>query len=1027
MDLVQVSNGFGQVLPHKVFALDDAGLPSANLISIQNHEDLLANVRSDNVIQPVASFPIEAILPNGEAGNHFFMAEFTEDLLVDSVLSSSPGLVPSNSFTGTIVVQSVDPQSGTTTTVPGRAFINGYTYGTTPTGSPAVLPLERWVDDAGNAIALGVNSDQFPGLGFPGTEQPFAGQNALISPRTVVFIPDADGMLATHETFPAGIMIHMRIETGVQNTEGRNIARTALASTMAGPDMRTPEIRVSLPPTSVPDIVPGAGDMDVDPMTSIVVIFNEPVQPWSLGDLPINVTPTLSSSISIKFGPPTARVDVPFSVLPVSVFDFSRYELTPAYNFPGEGPVDLQCGVFNRIDVTVNPNLFVDLAGNVNALSASTFFTTGEGPGLVNAPIAPDTIYVARGGANPGISVIDLNGFGQSTGNPTYDPSFNVFQPGWSNFPNNPNVKLQGSVIRPALSVGSCTVNGGSSGVFSLTRDSSLNDLLIRTPVVLNPGDMMLGHSLDQAFNNGPVPFGCQANGGNLCATTGQKLIQVMQGGPNTLIPTYPPPLINNQTLASHTGGENSISFAPHPNPPPLLFPPLCISPFIGGQEPTSIFTVLPLPPAAPPNGLGLRNLLVSGDPLGDPLNGEPPGGLLSPEQNAWMHGPHAPQPVPGACLNYMIRQQIGQFMYVIDRARKELVVFNSNNMLVIDRIQLPDPTDLAMSPNLDYIAISNQSVDLVSFVDTNPTSSTFHQIIQTTVVGRAPRGIVWDPGNEDILVCNELDSTVSIMSAFSLTTRKLLTSQLNRPFDLAITQRQSNFGFLRNVYFAYIMNRTGRLAMFESGPNSVNGWGFDDIIGSASMTFLNPKKIQPDNINVNSGVWVVHEGPFDPLTGSEGGVGIPAVSNLKIESGFTGAIPLSIGSLLIPQFRDLSLAITVSLGGDVISGVPVDIAFDNMRNFGALANHQSLFSAGVPLPNNGKSLVRTVNGLVQNSNEPQFMFVAVPSPSFGSEGLVDVIDIGGGYTITDTNGFLPGTQSISCSNASGMMDYFRQ
>ena len=63
----------------------------------------------------------------------------------------------------------------------------------------------------------------------------------------------------------------------------------------------------------------------------------------------------------------------------------------------------------------------------------------------------------------------------------------------------------------------------------------------------------------------------------------------------------------------------------------------------------------------------------------------------------------------------------------------------------------------------------------------------------------------------------------------------------------------------------------------------------------------------------------------------------------------------------------------------------------------------------------------------VANTCEPQFMFVAVPNPTFGSEGVIDVIDIGGGYTVKDTNAFIPGTQSIPCTNASTLMDYWRE
>ena len=82
-----------------------------------------------------------------------------------------------------------------------------------------------------------------------------------------------------------------------------------------------------------------------------------------------------------------------------------------------------------------------------------------------------------------------------------------------------------------------------------------------------------------------------------------------------------------------------------------------------------------------------------------NPNAGQPPAGLLSPEQNAWFQGPQTPQAVIGACLPYMIRQQVGQFLYVLDRSRNELVIFNSNNMRVIERIEIPDPTSMAMSP----------------------------------------------------------------------------------------------------------------------------------------------------------------------------------------------------------------------------------------------------------------------------------------------------------------------------------------
>ncbi len=688
----------------------------------------------------------------------------------------------------------------------------------------------------------------------------------------------------------------------------------------------------------------------------------------------------------------------------------------------------LACGVFNRVDVTVNSTQIVDLAGNANSLPATTFFETGEGPGLINAPVAPDAIYVAAAGPQPGVSVIDLNGFGQSTGNPTFDPASLMFQEGWSNFSYNPNVRLQGSLLLPALQVGSCTVDGGSAGVFTTTKDSNLDDLLASSPILQGASDMMLGHALDSSFNNAPAPFGCQAGGGNLCALDGRKLFQVMQGGPNTLIPATPL-VLNNPILNTQIGAENVISFAPHPNPPPLQFPPLCVSPYIGGQEPTSIVVVLPPPSTPPPpgyvNGLGLRNLLVPGDPFGNPAGGLPPSGLLSPEQNSWFQGPHAPQAQPSLCTNYLIRQQVGQFLYVVDRVRREVVVFNSNRMTPIERIDVPDPTSLAMSPNLDFLAVSNQSVGLVTFIDINPASSTFHSRVKTTVVGSGPRGIAWEPGNEDILVCNEQDSTLSIISAFSLEVRKTVSSQLNQPFDVVITPRQTGFGFQRNVYFGYILNRNGGCTIYESGPNAVNGWGYDDTIGRAPYNFRQPKSLQVDPLALTSAVWILHEGEINVQTGQSAPAGTGAASHLEILSANLGQLPLPPG--LAPHMRSMTMCVNVSLGTSVLSGIPVDLAFDDQRNYGGLVNFTTSFSAGSALPINGKSLVRVVGGTPANTCEPKYMFVAVPNPTFGSEGVVDVVDIGGGFNRVDVNAFQPGVQSVPMPGVVSLANYFRQ
>jgi hypothetical protein len=627
-----------------------------------------------------------------------------------------------------------------------------------------------------------------------------------------------------------------------------------------------------------------------------------------------------------------------------------------------------------------------------------------------NAPVSPDTIYIGRLGAAPGISVIDLNGFGQSTGNPTFDPVHPSIE-GNTNYPNNPNLHLQGSLLRPPLFGPTSTLDGGSAGVFTLTKDSSLDDRLVHAPAMLSVGDMMLGHALDAKYNDGPAPFGCDASGGNLCAFDGLKVIQVYAAGPHTVAP------LGGRALNVQFGAENAISWAPHPNPPPIISPPLCLSPHLSSQEPTAVDTVIPQP-----FGAGLTNLLVPGDFFGDPSHDVPPTGLLTREQNAFFAGPSLAQPTLLNCNMYDVRQQIGHFLYAIDAAQGQVVVLNSNTMRVLARIPVVDPTELAMAPSLRLLAVTQRSANSVTFIDIDPASVAFHQVVRTTGVGASPSGIAWTPDDEDVIVCNEGASSVSIIAASTLDVRKTVRRGLDRPFAVAITPRQTNFGFFRNTYYAYILDRAGKVSLFESGPSGANGWGFDDIIGQTSFAFARPKAIQPDHIRLTSGVWVVHENQLD-ANGSPTGLQGGAVSNLVLESTTMGAIPLLPGET--PNLRGLSFHIALSVGSDQLSGVPTDIAFDDQRNVGALQDRVGAFGVAAAKIN-GKNLVKQVpGGEPMNTNEPTYMFLPVRGSSSGGE-VIDVVELRTGLRV-DTNPFHPGIQSIPAGGAAVVMDYFRQ
>ncbi len=1015
MAVQEIAHGFGLLVPHSIFVPNANGFPTQQLVTITDLDDLIDNVTLTNPVLPPATWPVGPLLPNGDQGNHFIYARFNQSIDVDSVLDPSPSGQANSGLKGTITVVAIDPVSGSSIPVKGRAFIGGQTYAGGAVGSPPQLTLQPWIvaGPGGSPVANAAvdnNGDGFAdGLGFPGTESVlgFQGQEVLTQPSTFVFVADTDGNLQTHETFPSGRQIKLSVELEVRGANGAQVEDRAVASTTVGPDVVPPEGRVTDPLNT---------SFDVDPLTTVTVEFTEPVQPLSVGPLPSPNPPQISSAITISFGPGAQSVIVPFQALPISALDFSTYTLTPAFNFPGSGPDLFQCGTFNRIQVDINPNQTQDMVLNLNQAAVQTEFFTGEGPGLVNAPVTPDAIYVARTGALPGVSIIDLNGFGASTGDPTFDPN-NVVE-GNSNYPNNPNVLLQGTLMRPPLVVGSCTIDGGSAGVFTLTRDSALEDLLVKPPLITSVGEMMVGRSLDQVFNNGQEPTGCQSGGGNLCAINGLKNVRATVNTQGNLIPATGANA-GGAVVASIPGGSNPVSWGPHPNPPPLVFPPLCLAPFIGGQETSSFENVLP-----PPAGPLLTNLLVPGDPFGNPNLDIPPSGLLSRVQNSFFEGPGVPGQPIGSCAQYQIRQQVGHFLYMIDRARGELVIFNSNRMTVLDRIELPDPTSLAMGPNLNFLAVTNQNADSVSFVDINPGSSTFHRVIKTTIVGRGPRGIAWEPGNEDILVCNEDEGTVTIIAAHDLNIRKVVSGQLTNPFELAVTTRQSNHGFFRNVYFAWILNRDGRVALYESGPDGVNGWGFDDVIGVAPFTFTNPKAIQPDPLNLNSGCWIAHErqiladGSVSPVPGG-------AVSNLVIDATTVGQLALN-SSFGSPQLRDMSFDVRASIGPNQLTGIPVDLAFDDQGNFALLQNFFTPFSAGDPIVLNGKSIARPAGATAQPRNLARFLMVAVPNSTNG-QGAVDVLDLDGGFQRFDTNPFQSGIQSISAPGVLRLGHYFKQ
>jgi hypothetical protein len=999
LDLVQATHGFGQLLPHQIEELDGAGLPTGQRLDVTDLAILQDNLTLAHGVLPVPQLPTGAILPGGSAGNQFLSLRFNGTLDPDSILDSNVAGQANSGLLGSIEVLAVDPITGSVSVVPGRAFVGGKTYAGTAVGGQ--LELQSWVVRAGGglaATAIDNDGDGVPdGLGFPGTETGFSGDLDLVDRGAFVFVPDSDGDLTTHETFPTGKLITVRATSAVRDLAGRALWREVFSAVEVGPPTFGPEIIFT---ANGPFVEPPNASVDVDPATEIRVRFSEPIQPLHLGQL-VGRQANLSASMVLGYGAPAFASSMPFTVRPPSVLDLSTWMMTPVMNFPGTGSVPSEIG--NRVDVVLNSGKLGDLDGQQNLLSMATFFETGEGPGLVNAPVTPDAIVV---GGGRGVGILDLNGFGAGTGSPRYDPAHQSTQQSHSNYPDNPNLVFQAG-IDPPLTPGTTTLDGGSAGVLTLTRDTNLDTALLRAPTVAYVSDLALGQALDLLYNNAQFPFGCQAAGGSICALDGLQVFQASLGGPSTLAPDLLNPL---QVVI---GGGNPVSWAPHPNPPALALPLACAVPMLG----------------VAPTSAGPVNLLVPGDAFGDPSIGLPPTGLLSAEQNAFFVGPTQGQVILANCDTYAIRQQVGHLLYIADRVRGEVVVINSNRMTVVDRVVVAAATELALAPGLDYLAVTQADHDQVSFIDVDPASGTFHQVVKVTTVGDTPTGIAWDPGNEDILVCNSGDASLSVLSAFSLDVRKTVTNLLTGPVDVAITPRQDVFGYQRNVYWAYILQRDGSVAVFESGPNGVNGWGYDDVVGLAPFTFLRPKAIQVDPTGLGSAVWIAHEGPIDLANGSSGPLGEGAVSRLWIDSSTVGQLNLTAADAGTPQFRSMTLGVSDSVGESVLTGIPTDLAPDDLRNLGSLEEHRSVFGAGVPKLFNGKGLVREVApGTFRPVSNPAFLVVAVPVAKAGGGGRLDVLRSNvAGTPRLDVDAFAGGVQSTRAPGVRVLAHYFRQ
>lgn len=718
--------------------------------------------------------------------------------------------------------------------------------------------------------------------------------------------------------FPIG-QIRIQVTNALVNKKGEALSGEACTATLVD-DAATAGSSDDWNPTLL-DYSPKFGALAVN--SPIELRFSEPVRTAAIGPPMGSPSNSAAGVTFMSFG----VFRVPVNAQIKSTFDPCTVIVTPGVPWPGN----------DRVDVTVRAggggaacgeSFVCDLSGLGFASSGPLCGTGGDctfslptapGPAFVNAPVTPEAVYFTTGGSSPGVGVIDMNGWGCDVFLPTPQVGIGNDSP------------IQTTNVHP--SDGYCVSSASTTGVpvvfltdfgtgmgtkapaipdvvrggGRLVRDSKGDHRLTKPPTILGPiTDIQVGGFLDRVFTN---PDENQSASSSFNALS----------------------LVGNCTGWSPLIG---IGWSPPvPNPPCYRVPPLRMNPFI-----PSDFLV----------------------PMGCPFTHPKDASLFIGGNGPCCQTDLLTQPQGICCAGVWInRQQIGNFLYVVDKGSSSVVVLNSNTFQVLATIFTPDPEGLGMSPDLRRLYVSNFDTSTVSVIDTDPNSLNFHTVIKTIQLldgqgnpsGQVgPTGVAVNPDNEDVLVCGTLGNNINIIDVNSLAVRKVVTNGLNHPTELALTQRQGfvpGFGYQTGTYFGFIVNSGAKnLVVYESGPFAPTGSiGFDDIIGPVSIpggvssfgriqvdgTSMGPIAA-PDDRGGGAAAFVTYTDPS----------GAGKVARLGLTESPFGIQQIQFVQGQQPGFRNKVFEVVQSFSG--FSGQPSDIAFDDVSNYGCqVANHKLL------------------------------------------------------------------------------------
>jgi len=626
---------------------------------------------------------------------------------------------------------------------------------------------------------------------------------------------------------------------------------------------------------------------------------------------------------------------IPFRCTPLHQNNLSSYILNPIIDLPSSSDLGSPYFTANKISrmlITVRvhfneSNTFTGNSINMGpcgafqgklSADAEATFVVESGGRAVNAPVCPNALYYCMG--PKGLGVVDLDGNGFTTNDPAFSKECLVTAFAFYNKYGNAGISNGNRYAYAAKAM------AGTSGFMGLGKNTPM-------PGINEGSDGMETVVKDSKGNAQlyPDPYGDQKYSFVADVEIGDFLDSLIYDQTNV----WAKKSLHTSSLSGTESSSNLIGTPPTPNPPPLTLPIGMRATHvvidyndlssdgafvIMGKE---VFTVDLTGAMVPPSLTGFVHLkpAYSHTAVDEPF---PPNAISG--VNFMNLGPVAESSTaPGTF--YGSRQQIGNFLFIADRANNTVSVVNSNTMDVITSLTgLNQPDAVAVRSDLTTLYVSNSGGNNVSVINVNPKSETFLKTITTIPVGGKPKGIACQPDGEDIFVCNYGSNSISIINSSTNTVRKTLTVLLKKPWDMVAAPRQFNFGFGTQVFHGYISNFGGNnVLVYESGPDGFGGVGYDDVLGEVPpegengqpfSPLLAPKGICWDPLatskeyTLTGGVYVAHS------TGGYGMVSRIAFSAQQAPWGPIFLIPISGAIGGSPGFGKRRFLITGQWGG---------------------------------------------------------------------------------------------------------------